>query len=424
MCTVQLTCERGQPLSATFNFNKMGSSLLSEPGTDDPLLLTRLESSLSEDNDDFVVAAKQKSYTQQYANIYFLRLSILKDIVLEQANSRWDGIQMLQQTAKLTDRVLDVRQGELTWIVGTIYMDMHLKPNILEDLSAEKLVTGAIPKSKWRDPRQDSIQLEDESGRLSLIGHKIAEETLCTGIVIAVLGSETQSGDFEVVDICHAEFPPQSAPPEMMETSQDKYVALISGLDISGEDFETLETHLLLQYLTGELLGPADQVTASQITQVIIAGNSIADTPIKEEDAMTRRTKKYGYDAASYNARPTLILDEFFASLLPSLPLIVMPGANDPTNVTLPQQPVHRIMFPKTLHYTAATFRSTTNPAWLEIDGVKMLGTSGQTIDDIYHYVDGEDRLDMMESTLRWRHCAPTAPDTLCKQDRHLLQDS
>lgn len=35
------------------------------------------------------------------------------------------------------DRVLDVRQGELCWVVGTVYMEMPLKPNILDDLSKE-----------------------------------------------------------------------------------------------------------------------------------------------------------------------------------------------------------------------------------------------------------------------------------------------
>lgn len=35
------------------------------------------------------------------------------------------------------DRVLDVRQGELCWVAGTVYMDMPLKPNILEDISQD-----------------------------------------------------------------------------------------------------------------------------------------------------------------------------------------------------------------------------------------------------------------------------------------------
>jgi DNA polymerase delta subunit 2 len=39
------------------------------------------------------------------------------------------------------DRVLDVRQGELCWVTGTIYMDMPLKPNILDDLTKEVGIT-------------------------------------------------------------------------------------------------------------------------------------------------------------------------------------------------------------------------------------------------------------------------------------------
>ena len=35
------------------------------------------------------------------------------------------------------ERVLDVRQGELSWVAGTVYMDMPLKPNILDDISKD-----------------------------------------------------------------------------------------------------------------------------------------------------------------------------------------------------------------------------------------------------------------------------------------------
>lgn len=35
------------------------------------------------------------------------------------------------------ERVLDVRQGELCWVTGTVYMDMPLKPNILDDISKD-----------------------------------------------------------------------------------------------------------------------------------------------------------------------------------------------------------------------------------------------------------------------------------------------
>lgn len=47
------------------------------------------------------------------------------------------------------------------------------------------------------------------------------------------------------------------------------------------------------------------------------------------------------------------------------------------------------------------------------------MGTSGQTIDDIYQYLEDNDRLGMARHTLEWNHLAPTAPDTLCAFRKH-----
>lgn len=44
-----------------------------------------------------------------------------------------------------------------------------------------------------------------------------------------------------------------------------------------------------------------------------------------------------------------------------------------------------------------------------------MIGTSGQPITDISLYSDLTDSLNILESTLKWGHLAPTAPDTLSK---------
>ena len=59
-------------------------------------------------------------------------------------------------------------------------------------------------------------------------------------------------------------------------------------------------------------------------------------------------------------------------------------------------------------------FDSVTNPWEGDVDGWRMMGNGGQPIDDIFKYVEGDERLEMMENLLRWRCGAPTAPDTLC----------
>lgn len=69
--------------------------------------------------------------------MYFLRLTQLKPKVEKIAAEDWDGFQIAGEEVRKVERVLDVRQGELCWVAGTIYMEMPLKPNILEDISKD-----------------------------------------------------------------------------------------------------------------------------------------------------------------------------------------------------------------------------------------------------------------------------------------------
>lgn len=88
-----------------------------------------------------------------------------------------------------------------------------------------------------------------------------------------------------------------------------------------------------------------------------------------------------------------------------------MPGATDPCHAFLPQQPWHHAILPKSS--TLSTLKTVTNPYKFEIDGMKYLGTSGQNLDDVFKYVESEDRMLIAEKMLEWAHIAPTAPDTL-----------
>lgn len=54
-----------------------------------------------------------------------------------------------------------------------------------------------------------------------------------------------------------------------------------------------------------------------------------------------------------------------------------------------------------------------TNPHEFEVDGVTLLGSSGQNLDDIGRYSTEADRCAMLGRLLEWGHLAPTAPDTL-----------
>lgn len=43
----------------------------------------------------------------------------------------------------------------------------------------------------------------------------------------------------------------------------------------------------------------------------------------------------------------------------------------------------------------------------------RFIGTSGQNIHDLDKYSEATEKVEFVERTLRWRHLAPTAPNTL-----------
>lgn len=51
--------------------------------------------------------------------------------------------------------------------------------------------------------------LEDESGRIKLVGEPLKGLRIVTGVIMAALGVETSSGEFQVVDVCFAGMAPQ-----------------------------------------------------------------------------------------------------------------------------------------------------------------------------------------------------------------------
>ncbi|XP_016105034.1 DNA polymerase delta subunit 2-like [Sinocyclocheilus grahami] len=106
-----------------------------------------------------------------------------------------------------------------------------------------------------------------------------------------------------------------------------------------------------------------------------------------------------------------LLIRVEFVYIRASVPVDVMPGQYDPTNYTLPQQPLHRCMFPLSVPFP--TLQLVNNPYQAIVDGVRFLGTAGQNISDIVKYSSMDDHLEILESTLRLRHLAPSAPDTL-----------
>lgn len=77
-----------------------------------------------------------------------MRLAKIKPAVEAVANAAWEDTFLGGETAQQMERVLDVRQGQLCWVIGTVYMDMPLKPSVLEDVSKDVCGLG---REWWPD---------------------------------------------------------------------------------------------------------------------------------------------------------------------------------------------------------------------------------------------------------------------------------
>ncbi|KAK8635077.1 hypothetical protein V6N13_022955 [Hibiscus sabdariffa] len=247
--------------------------------------------------------------------------------------------------------VLGLEEGKECIIVGTLYKHMKLKPCILDEYSKE----------------------------------------------------ETSAGAFFVEDVLEAGLPPQIERP--LKSREDKYVVFVSGLSIGKSSSNPLQFQLLVDHITGHLGDEEEQGRAAKIVHLVIAGNSVE---------VSRRLLN-GQNLASKDqsrwSEPFKELDIQLTQIAANLPLDIMPGSSDPANFFLPQQSLNRCLFPGSATYN--TFRSCTNPHCFELDNIRFLGTSGQNIDDLTKYSEARDRLDFLEGTLKWRHLAPTAPNTL-----------
>ncbi|KAF5367199.1 hypothetical protein D9758_003926 [Tetrapyrgos nigripes] len=426
----------------------------------------------------FRIDKAHRSYKHQYSNIYFVRLRILRQYVEESAKKRWADV---PGNPLYVPRVLEIVKTKLCWIVGTVYMDMPLKPNILEDISREHGLPP-LPPANYSSI-SDKIMLEDESGRILLQGDLIqtlinedsAERTgtnanvsgLVTGVILAALGKETQNGEFEVVDLCYGGMPPQPSleaskdedemdvdnQPDASSSSEEKdtdtWIAFVSGLSINEPSPADVSTQLLIEYLSGEAAGLDDQVSTSRISRLVIAGDSLASMvvtgkgeadadgikrSIKEKKEMVgtkiARGRKYGYDSTTFSPHPTRALSAHLLDLGRVMPVHILPGEHDPAGTILPQQPFPRGMFGDVSAFP--TFSSETNPTWVRLSAPSpspskqditrtFLVHSGQPVNDMFKYLPSpassstrvRAKLDLAESSLRWRHIAPTAPDTL-----------
>ncbi|EGG20547.1 DNA polymerase delta subunit 2 [Cavenderia fasciculata] len=344
----------------------------------------------------------------QFNKIYTDRLEKLRPVLADKVAKIWKGTPV--------NKILHVKPGDEGILVGTLYKEMPLKPNILKQYAENRAILP-LPVKKVSSYISDAdvLLFEDETGRIKLICDKSMVDGLPTGLNVAIRGKGLPGAEFQVYEIITPGLPSQMFVtngvhgPDNKDINDDVYVCLASGLNIGDPNCQ-LSNNLLLDYITGNLGSPSDQKFVSKICRLIIAGNSIHKEP--NQDLSTRsRTKQEATAKLQKLAVPIKELDMILSEMCQSLPVDILPGESDPSIQSLPQLPFNACLFPFSAQNI--NFNPVTNPYESVIGGKIFLGTSGQNIENISKYMNVSSKLELLQNTLEWRHLAPTAPDTL-----------
>ena len=196
--------------------------------------------------------------------------------------------------------------------------------------------------------------LEDELQRIKLIASANVDKNtfsvtnLPTGVICGVYGVEIAGGKFEVEDIVYPSFDTKSPITGNKRTrpidGNDDLIVLMSGLGL-GTEADPMPLELALSWLVGEAGEMSDQEKNSKIERVIVAGNSLSAST-RDRDAMSK-AKYLTKDRDASSLAAVSRLDDILLQLSTSVNVDLMPGANDPTNQLMPQQPLHHCLFPR-----------------------------------------------------------------------------
>ena len=205
------------------------------------------------------VETEQKSQLIQYAAFYYHRLQALKPKVQENAKKTFP------LNATFISNILDIRQNTLTVLIGTLFKDMKLKPNILKDITG---TLGTRQPMKYCSA-EDNCILEDSSGRIRIKDKTEAADLfskIVTGSIIGCLGRADINGIFYVENYVYAGYiidTPNIFSDMKFKTRrslfdrvalQDQgrnFVAFVSGLEL-GMPQDQLSLELLQRFIRGD----------------------------------------------------------------------------------------------------------------------------------------------------------------------------
>ncbi|XP_023338369.1 DNA polymerase delta subunit 2 [Eurytemora carolleeae] len=377
-------------------------SLLSNPLSSSVRAEVRLNRSTAKyENKSEKFRISNREYNKQYCETYSVRLDTIRKMIIPQAKKLHGEKIVVLPLSELREDTDAAREEDIL-IVGTLFKQQENKPSILKEFSEDQIDKPEPEKEKYT-AETDSLVLEDETMRVKLIG-KVTPSLLVNGVVVGCWGREASGGNFDVKELIYPLIPSSDTQGEEVS------ICILSGLNLNGTEGDWLESaQLAVDWICGSAGGLADQEIASRVERVILAGDCLAESTRNKEDLTRARYLTLNKQAGSVDAMRQL--DDLLVQLAGSVNTDLLPGENDPATGILPQQPLHKCMFPQASVFP--TFQSVTNPYSCSVGGREVLVLSGQSIGDIVKNSDLSNTIDILENLIKCGHVAPTCPDTL-----------
>ncbi|CAG9321182.1 unnamed protein product [Blepharisma stoltei] len=340
-------------------------------------------------------------FTAQYFNLYRSRLNALHWRSIDTAKA--------QRDVPILHQIMELKPDNVCIVSGVIVRNHKTRPSIIEKYIAKVGTLEPRPSCFGSFcSEKDEIYLEDESGRV-LLDFRNSESDwndLITGIVVAAYGILRENAVFETLSLYY----PQVDRPLPLEKAGEEYICFVSGLEIGSPYYDMILLHLLAQFIQGNL-GTQSYDEASKIVRLVILGDSI----YKPDTARTVDRKAIGDQVIrgfTEINESLKFLDTFLAELAGTIPVDIIPGEMDPSNCSLPQQPLNPYLFPIASRYSA--LQSFPNPYEFTIDKCRILCTAGQNISMYSHYAPPDKTFaELMALNVKHRHIAANAPDAL-----------
>ena len=131
--------------------------------------------------------------------------------------------------------------------------------------------------------------------------------------------------------------------------SKRELIAIVSGMQIGRPDgLNHFPLNMLKKFLKGEFGDTKSQRLSSQISRLVIAGDSIIQ-PNKIDEVLrgSYRTMKLNNEVYKTIDEVLESMEQFLDGVSEVMDVDIMPGEMDFSNAFLPQQPLNSCLFPQ-----------------------------------------------------------------------------